>query len=109
METRKIFYEINKYLSRIQTRNYVSALELSGIVCLSLITIFADNPKSVCRDILFSSGFFLWGMSGLVIALRKEADFILLSFEGISAVLFGVVVSILSFAIALLPVYRLIY
>jgi hypothetical protein len=104
-----IFTKIGNLVARTRTSYLFSACFVAGIICaLGLITMGEYSGKSV-QDFLISLAFFFWGLAGVPIFIRQDADFGAFHVEGVLAIIFGLVLIVGGFGFALLVFWMMLF
>jgi hypothetical protein len=62
---------------------------------------YVDHPL---QDLLISTGFLFWALSGVVSILRKEIYIVFFYFEGATAVVLGLAITLLNIGLASMPI-----
>jgi hypothetical protein len=97
----EIWTKILNKMAKTRTSTLSNICFLTGFVCIVPLGLL-DKHQGVSQNIFVSSMFFFWGLGGLPMVIRHDADFGLFRIEGLVAVLLGVVLMICGFALALL-------
>jgi hypothetical protein len=92
------------FFKRLKTRTLFIVSICSGLICFILMPVVAPNLQEPLNGILFSLGFICWGTSGIPMLTRQEADFGLIVLEGPLAIILGIIMILVSFALSLIPI-----
>ncbi len=102
---KKVLY----FFKRLRTRTIFLLCIFAGFSCFVLISIAAPRPADPFNGLLVTLAFIFWGVSGIPMIMRHEADFGLIIFEGPLAVIIGVLITLLGFSLSLIPIIVLIH
>jgi len=93
-------------LARMRTRTLIFIPLLLGFLCiLVLIIIWQSYTGALMQQVLLSTSFLFFGLSGLPMIIRQEADFSLFSLDGPLAVILGVIVFASGLIVASSPLW----
>jgi hypothetical protein len=92
--------KIYHFILRLRTRTLVNALFVSGVSILVLGAVFQKYEADFVQGTLIALSFFVIGLAGVIMIIRREADFSIISFDGWPAVLIGIVTSISGFVVS---------
>ncbi len=104
MNKSNILFRIREIISRLSTKTITSILFLIALVCMSLLGVPSEQISLGYKDILAVVAFLLLGILGIVMIFRQEANFGIITFSGPLAIFIGIILMILSFFLATLPV-----
>ncbi len=101
----EIWKEVSRFIAKIRTVTLTGICFFIGLMCMMPFILSDEYKGNVNQDIPFFLMFFFWGLAGLPIIIRKDADFGLFRIEGLVAVVLGGFIMICSFALGLLPLW----
>ncbi len=99
----KLWKRISLLTARASTNTLIVAFFLIGVSCI--LPLELNHAYREYKVWFISAMFFFWGLSGLPIIIRQDADFGLVRIEGWLAVTLGVLLLLSGFALALLPLW----
>lgn len=109
MEDESPIMRINNYVQRLRTSTLVNLLMGTGWFIIVIGLLFPQTMNTTLKeDSIIIISFFFIGLSGLPIIIRREADFTIFSFQGLSAAFIGVVISFSGFFTSILFIIGLI-
>lgn len=92
------------FFQRLKTRTIFIISISGGLIFFTLMSILAPSIQDPLNGILFSLAFISWGISGIPILTRQEADFGLIVLEGPLAIILGIIMILVNFALSLIPI-----
>jgi len=95
-----IWRKVSNQIGKTRTSILVNVCFLVGLSCILPLSFFQDTYEGIWRKTLVSLMFFFWGLGGLPMVLRQDADFGLFRIEGMIAVLLGIMVIVIGFSLA---------
>ena len=104
-----ILKTISNFVARARTSSLVLICVMAGLTCAMALTTTGKYTGMFLQDFLISLMFFFWGFAGVPMVIRQEADFGLICFHGLLAIVLGVVIIICGFGLALIPVWILLF
>ena len=94
------FLKIQRFVSKIRTSTIIVTLFLLGMACGVFIRI--GQMSQFNQERILALIFFIWGLAGLVVIMRKELDLAAFRIEGFMAIIIGVLFLLANFAFAFL-------
>jgi hypothetical protein len=96
-----VYKKICNFLARMRTMTLVNILLSIALLILLLVVVFQKHETYIIQDCLVALSFFFGGLSGLPIIFRREVNYMIISFDGLPAVLIGIVISLAGFMVSI--------